>query len=133
MGHWSDRYFGRAYIPDVYDCAHLVEEVQREIFCREIRLPHERPAVRGPLRLRAIERLVEGLKGDFARPTDTPLEGDGVILMSRGRLSHIGVYYPRRGEPWVLHNLRSAGEVCRHRVRSLARLNLAVEGYYAWL
>lgn len=125
MAHWSERYVGIPYAEA--DCAELAARVQREVFAREIHIPTERGCG-----LRGLTRQIERLKDDYAARTDSPTEGDGVLMVSRGRLEHIGIYCDIAGTAYVLHAMRSAGQVVLHRIRDLAHQGLAVEGYYAW-
>lgn len=124
--HWSDRYIGLPYSEQ--DCAELAARVQREIFGRAIRLPSVRATS-----LRGLTRQIEALKDDYAQRTDRPVDGDAVLMVSRGRLEHIGVYCDIAGQAWVLHAMQNAGQVVRHPLRALAQQGLAIEGYYRWL
>lgn len=126
MRHWSERYVGMPYAEA--DCAELAARVQREVFGRVILLPSERrPGLRG------LTRQIETLKGDYATRTDSPADGDGVLMVSRGRIEHVGVYCEIGSAPYVLHAMRSAGQVVLHRARDLSHQGLTVEGYYQWL
>lgn len=123
--HWSEQYVGLPY--STADCAALAARIQREIFSREIFLPHDRaPGLRG------MTTQIERLKGDYAIPTDAPIEGDAVLMMSRGKLEHIGTYCVIGNEPWVLHSMRNAGQTVLHRLRDLKTQGIRVEGYYRW-
>jgi len=68
----------------------------------------------------------------YGKKTDIPEEGDAVLMMCRGRPSHIGIYCVVNNEPCVLHAMENAGMVVLHRIRELNRVFLTVEGYYAW-
>lgn len=123
--HWSDAYIGREYIPGTMDCAVLAETVSREVFGRDVMLPGER--AHG---LRGLTAQIEALKDDLAEPVTAPEDGDAVLMIGRGSLDHIGVYCLIDGVPYVLHAMRNAGQVVRHRLRELGGLGLRVEGYY---
>lgn len=125
--HWSDTYLGLPYIMGEFDCANLAANVQREIYGREIALPRDRAH-----NLFDISAQIDDLKSDYAERTESPQDGDAVLMIGRGRLNHIGVVALINGECWVLHAMRNAGQVVRHRVRDLAAVNLTVEGYYRW-
>lgn len=127
MTHWSDVYIGQPYRPGENDCAELAARVQREVFKRDIGLPTERACG-----LRGLTAQIADLQGDYATPVDQAVEGDAVLMRSRGRLAHIGVFCLINGEAWVLHAMKNAGQVCRHRVRELANMGLVVEGFYRW-
>ena len=126
--HWSAGYVGLPYVKDEFDCAGLVERVLSEVFGWELNLPKERAAD-----LAGLSAQILDSQKDFALPVDPPLEGDGVLMVGRGRINHVGVYCEIGGEGWVLHNMRRAGQVCLHRVREIDRYGLSVEGYYRWI
>lgn len=127
MAHWAERYVGMPYLPGEFDCADLVVTVQRQIFDRKVLLPSEhaqRPAGRA--------RQILELRNDYARPTASPKEGDAVLLVTRGRLQHIGVLCLINGQRWVLHNAEGAGVVL-HSVPMLAAHSYSIEDYYTWI
>lgn len=128
MSHWAEKYVGKPYIEDEYDCAELAREVLRVDFGQEIKLPTERACG-----LLGLSRQIERMKADVAILTIEPEEGDGVLMIARGRMDHIGIYCLINGVPYVLHNSRDAGHTCLHRVRDLPHHGLTVEGYYQWL
>jgi hypothetical protein len=125
--HWSAAYVGLPYVRGEFDCAALVERVLREVFGREIHLPKERAAD-----VLGLSGQIAAHRAEFARRIDAPGEGDGVLMVGRGRVNHIGIWC-FIDESYVLHNMRNAGQVCLHRVRDLSRYGLFVEGYYRWI
>lgn len=125
--HWTQRYIGLSYTPGALDCAALAELVQREVFGRDIVLPQHRAAG-----VRGWTAQIEANKDDIAERTDHPSEGDAVLMVGRGRLDHIGIYAEVQGVAYVLHAMKSAGQVCLHRLRDLPALELKVEGIYTW-
>lgn len=127
--HWTGRYIGRPYVPGFFDCAHLVERVQREHFGRDVRLPQHRISERS----RELSTQIAAEQGFFITPREgAPEEGDCALMVGAGRLNHVGVVVLILGEVWVLHNFIRARQVALHRVRDLDRYGLTVEGYYAW-
>lgn len=126
--HWSERYVGLAYVPGTLDCARLVERVLQEQFGRrDIHLP----APEHPDNL-AEGALVRDVLEDYVVRIEQPEEGDGVLMMARGRPSHIGIFCLIGHRRYVLHALRQSGRVCLHTPAALARMWLPVEGYYRW-
>lgn len=128
MAHWSDQYLGLPYVEFEMDCAALAAKVQKEVFGHEIKLPQSRPAG-----IRDQSNLIADLQADYATPTDNPEDGDGVLMVCRGISGHIGIYCKINGVPWVLHAMKNAGMVCRHKVRDLGKYNLRVDGVYKWI
>lgn len=126
--HWSAAYVGLPYVKDEFDCAGLVERVLSEVFGWELNLPKERADD-----LAGLSAQILSVQKDFALPVDPPAEGDGVLMVGRGRINHVGVFCEIGGEGYVLHNMRNAGQVCLHRVRELDRYGLRVEGFYRWI
>lgn len=107
-----------------FHCAHFVEHVQRVMFGREVRLPGggvSSPADRA---------------GDYGlAPTDAPTDGDLVLMFEMGRpkADHVGVFFRRAHENWVLHLPdRPSGSVM-HRLSGLGDLGIRLEGTYAWV
>jgi len=133
--HWSASYVGRRYT-DQFDCGELARAVQLEVFGRKIRLPMTRDHVHadGTLdRFRAMSAQIDACKDDVAVRTDAPIEGDGVLLKTRGYRQHIGLHCVIAGEYWVLHATDGAGQVILQRVRDLPMRGLTIEGYYRWI
>lgn len=132
MPGWSARYIGLPYQPGRFDCAHLVEKVQTEVFGRRVDLPKERPASQRSAEFAAL--VQETAPALAARLPDgqAPLEGDAALMIGAGRLNHVGVAVFEAGEWWVLHAFINARAVVLHRVRDLARNGLKLEGWYRW-
>ena len=128
MPHWSERYIGRPY-SSTNDCAQLAFDVRCEVFGsipeHLLSLERERTSL---TRARQMDTLVH----DLGTPTTTPEEGDAVLMLVRGRASHIGIYCSPNGVPSVLHAMKNAKQAVLHRLVDLPRLLLAVEGYYKW-
>lgn len=135
--HWAEGYTSTryAYVECEFDCADLIRLVQSEVFSREIELPGSRDYAgkRGHAKQDAMVAQIGAVKDDYARRTEAPEEGDGVLLIARGKPSHIGVYCVINGEAWVLHNSSSGKRPVLQRLRELDRYGLAVEGFYRWI
>jgi hypothetical protein len=126
--HWSERYVGRPYDAEEYDCIDFVVDVLKEQFHRELLPPnghgHEDREGRAKVIRDNIHRYV--------RPTGKPEEGDGVLMNIAGRDQHIGIYVEINHVPFVLHNQRTTGVVVI-RIRELNRWGYKVEGFYKWI
>jgi hypothetical protein len=126
MRNWPEQYVGRPY--SEHNCAELAVLVQREQFGRHIELPTEMPSFFGHQ-----AKMIDLCKADYARPVESPIEGDAVLMKCRGRFSHVGVYCVIRAQGYVLHALKSSGQVVLHRLRDLERIGLTLEGFYRWI
>lgn len=124
--HWSDPFIGMPWKEGVFDCGSLIELVRRDVFRHEIHLTSDRRS--GPFGRNAQVRAEVQSRADR---TDTPADGDLVLLICKARLQHIGLYCVIGAEPWVLHNGQGTGVVLR-RVRELEKWGFGVEGYYRW-
>lgn len=124
MAHWTEAYIGLPYIEGEQDCAELVARVQREVFGRAVTVPRVRAD--GPFGKSA--QIAQGAV-DLADPVAVPADGDAVLMKVRG-LWHVGLWFEQAGEQWVLHALRSSGQVVAHRMRALAAMGIRVEGFY---
>ena len=128
--HWAEAYVGRPYVEGRHDCAHFVVAVLRERFGREIALPAHGDGVR------QWDAQIAALAGAYAAPTETPREGDGVLMAAAARRRsighHIGIWCAMGAEPYVLHCLRGTGSIL-HPLRDLGRRALVLEGVYRWL
>jgi len=129
MSHWSEKYIGQAYMPHTADCARLLSRVRSEQF--GLPVPTDIEVDRAASRLGRIGQMSD-LVAEFGQRTENPQEGDAVLMLNRGRPSHIGAYCIVNGEPCVLHAMENAGMVVLHRIRELNRAFLTVEGYYSW-
>lgn len=127
MTHWSDSYIGRSYSIDDADCAALVIDVHADVFGGQVPADSQVTGLKRRVLLRRLLSIV-------AAPTDSPIEGDIVLmLIDSERDSHVGVYCVVDGEPCVLHAVQNAGQVVRTRLRQLRAVSgFAVAGYYKW-
>lgn len=127
--HWCERYIGQPYEAGSADCARLLAQVRRDVF--GLSVPTDIEIDRAASRLGRASQMSD-LVSAFGQKTEQPSEGDAVLMMCRGRPSHIGVYCEIDGERSVLHAMENAGHTVLHRIRELHRVGLSVEGYYAW-
>lgn len=134
MSHWSDTYVGLPYIEGEFDCAELTRVVQADVFGRVIDLPMSRlySGLTGLSKIAAMREQIGLCKDDYAARVAIPKEGDAVLLISRGRIDHIGIYCLIGGDAWVLHATTGPNQVIRTRLRELKLYGYEVEGFYAW-
>lgn len=129
MAHWADKYIGNEYVTNSADCARLLAKVRKEQF--NLPVPEDIDIERAASRLGRVGQM-QDLVNEFGLRTENPQEGDAVLMICRGRPSHVGVYCIVDKEPCVLHAMENAGMVVLHRIRELSRVLLSVEGYYTW-
>jgi len=129
MMHWCEPYIGQAYSRGDADCARLVCRVRAEVF--GLPVPTDAEAERAASRLGRVAQMADGVEA-FGLRVNEPKEGDAVLMVCRGRPSHIGVYCLVDSEPCVLHAMENAGMVVKHRIRDLSQVMLSVEGFYRW-
>lgn len=129
MAHWCEKYIGRPYVLGESDCAALYAEVSRDVFGANP--PTAADVERAKSALGRSVQITDGVE-QLGRKVEQPQEGDAVLMVCRGRPSHIGVFCVVNGENSVLHAMRNAGAAVLHRIRDLSRVSLSVEGYYTW-
>jgi len=127
--HWSSKYIGRPYVLGDADCARLLSDVRVEQF--GLPVPSIVDVDRAQSRLGRAGQ-VDDLVHEYGAPTDSPKDGDAVLMICAGRPSHVGVYCLVDGDPCVLHAMQNAGMVVLHKIRELNRCFLKIEGYYSW-
>lgn len=111
------------------DCADFAILVQRELFGRHVTLPAARPRIHT-----GGQRHVESISREYAAPTQHPKNGDLILMRQCGksRATHVGVYFFRDYEAWVLHCSEDNGFSVAQRVRELPDSSVEVAGYYTW-
>lgn len=124
--HWSCKYLGLPYRE--YDCAEIVEYVLKKEFGIERRFP--RPSRNAEERYKTIRMSMS----DFLdpEPTDTPRDGDCILMSGSHKFNHVGMYLKYSGVEYCLHSSARFGSVVRHKIRQLPMLQLQVEGIYTW-
>lgn len=123
--HWTDDFVGKPYIPDQYDCVHLVVDVQKQVYGKDIEIPVEREE-----HVFLLSKQIDQHLETFYEQVEVPQEGDMVLMKCKGRLNHTGVYVVINGVAYVLHNLRSIMSVALHKVRELEKYGVVVDSYY---
>lgn len=125
MAHPAEAFVGVPYDAETMDCADFVALVRQQLHGHQVVLPNGRP--RGV----AGQRALGALSQPYADPTDTPEDGD-LVLMRRGRLWHVGLVYRIGSERHVLHAMDETSCSVLTPVRDLPALGLRFEGFYSW-
>jgi hypothetical protein len=124
-------YVGREYRAGVYDCAHLVADVQADLFGRSISLPSVHPMGSAGQR-----RVINAMRDELALEIAVPFPGCAALLSGRSNdgheVLHIGTVALRHGEPWILHNSAHFGSAQLKRLSDLNSMGLSLKGWYAW-
>lgn len=126
MPHPAEQFVGIAYDAEAFDCADFVAHVRRKLHRHDVTMPNARPRGRdGQIALGA-------LSAQYADPTDSPSDGDLVLMKRKAGVGHVGLYYMIGGEGWVLHSNETNGMSVLHRVRDLPGWGAKIEGFYKW-
>ena len=122
-----DRFVGLIYDEDRFDCADFVAHVRRELYGHEVRLPNGRE--RGDRGYAVVAGRVE----QYATPTETPADGDLVLMGRKGRKGgNDGLYIPLDHERYELHSNTTDRRSVHPRVRDLPDFGTTIKGYYEW-
>ena len=120
---------GLPYCEETFDCADFVAHAQAILFDRNIAMPGRRP------RGEQGQAELSGLSKQYANRTDSPIDGDLVLMIEHGGkvASHVGIYFVFDHQPWVLHSTERCMGSSLHRIKDLPGFGLRVEGYYSWI
>jgi cell wall-associated NlpC family hydrolase len=121
--HWAGRYLGTPWVAGESDCWNLARQVWREQFARDV------AAVMFDA-TSAIETRRILRDGDWRcwEMTETPQEGDAVLMARGTSPCHVGIYL---SGSLVLHSVEGAGVICTP-IGDLLRVGYRVAGYYMW-
>lgn len=124
---WWEDYIGREYIVGEYDCAHLVVDIQQNVFGNDFEVMVERDR---SLRIQS-EQIHQNLD-KYVYPIDASeaADGDMLLMKCKGVLNHTGIVATNNNVKYVIHNLRNIRSVAMHKIRELPRYGLEIEGYY---
>jgi hypothetical protein len=131
MTHWALRYIGKPWAagtagPDTFDCWGLVVEVQKQLFNRTLETVYIAPD--------DLRGLIQALEHHPFRKeweiTQTPHEGDVVLLRQSRHPVHVGVWLEVDGGG-VLHATRSWGVIFQ-RIPELNLSGWQIENIYTY-
>lgn len=114
---------------DTMDCVDLTFLIQKSVFDRNYEIE---PRERGNIFYFTSflkRHLTEFLDGK----TDSPKDGDCVLLKHRGRLCHVGTLHIHKGKKYIVHTMDSFFYSCIHEFDKIGKYGfLEVEGIYSW-
>lgn len=124
--HWSEHYMlHRRYDNDTYNCGHLIEEVQKEVFEREVDfiVPKESDPYD------AILSVINNQRDKVVK-VEQPQDGDLVLLYLHGKPVHLGIVWFHGKRLYVLHGMSREKSIVNTEINALLRWGMDVEGYY---
>lgn len=132
--HWTQKWLGRAWRDDEYECAEFTVEVLKAEF--GVPLGAKAPPAKGGVRRHDAQFEAYLRSGQVRQVVGAPREGDGVLMRSahgvRLQGYHMGVYVAGAGgEPHVLHLAPDLGSVLQP-VARLEELGYELAGFYRW-
>lgn len=119
-----ERYVGIEYCESTMDCADFCVLVQKELFGRDVYIPNGRPrGARGQVELGELSK-------PYGVPTDSPTDGDFVIMHGKLGGWHVGIYFHLCHEGYILH---CAEEAKGSELTPVREIGSPIEGIYKWL
>lgn len=124
MKHWSEKYLTMTY--DKWNCSQFVEHVLKDHFNINFNFPQSSGNV-----FEQSNQIKENVP-IFAEKTDTPKEGDLIVMNGVRRLQHVGLLVIIKNRKYVLH---TEARLKTARLQDLSFLSVhgyTVEGFYKW-
>lgn len=116
-------YIGRPYCAQTFDCADLVQLVQRELFGRDLAFPGKRLGVAGRV---VTMRLMQDT---LAEPVDQPDTGDVALFTGGPSDWHLGVVCMLPQGLRVLHNSKIQQGVCLWSPETFIQIGQVFKGF----
>lgn len=123
MSHWALKYLGLPWVAGETDCWNMARRIWSEQFHRDV----VSVAVDAASPLASRRALRDGDKGQW-RPTETPIEGDAVMMARGTSPCHVGIYLAGGS---ILHSVEGAGVICTP-AGGLLRVGYRAVGFYSW-
>lgn len=122
--HWSRKYISIKY--DKMNCSKFVEHIMRDHFGIDYKFPQSQGSL-----FNQSAQLKTHMK-EFVVKTETPSEGDVVLMHGLRRMCHIGMYILIGRTPYILHCEKNFGSAAIHKLREIGQFGYNVEGFYTW-
>lgn len=124
MKHWADKYLK---LTSKMDCSELVEYVLRDHFNVNYAFP------KGTGSVGSRSKLIRDTMPLYTKKTDTPKEGDLVLMNGNRLLCHVGMLIKVNNQDYVLHTDARMKTVAVHKIKELASIGYTLGGFYEWL
>ena len=123
--HWTMKYLSIEY-KDM-NCSEFASHVLKDHFKKNYNFPQSEGSI-----FNQSAQIKESLP-KFAYKTDTPKEGDLILMHGRRRMCHVGIAV-KIGRSWyVLHTESSMKTAALHQINKVFFNGYTVEGFYTWL
>lgn len=109
------------------NCSQFVEHVLRDHFKIDYSFPQSQGNVFEQ------SNLIKKSLNDFVIKTDSPKEGDMVLMNGTRRLCHVGLYVKIKNNDYVFHTESTMKTAALHKLSDLSLYGYSVEGFYTWL
>jgi hypothetical protein len=124
--HWSRKYLKIPY--EKMNCSEYVEFVLRDHFKIDFTFPQNK----GNVFSQSAQIKSDFVKFASAQKTDSPSEGDLVMMNGIRKMCHIGLLVKIKNVLYVLHNQKNIGSASLHKIKDLGNFGLTLEGVYKW-
>lgn len=109
------------------NCSKFVEHVLRDNFQIEYSFPQSEGSLFNQ------SQQIRDAMPSFCAKTETPKDGDMVLMHGKRRMCHVGVYVRIGYKSFVLHTESSMKSAALHNLNDLKSFGYDVEGFYKWL
>lgn len=108
------------------NCSKFVEYVLRDHFKINYQFPQSQGSV-----FNQSQQIKDHLP-KFCYKTDSPKDGDLVLMHGRRRMCHVGMYVKIGRSGYVLHTESSMKTAALHKISNVFFNGYTVEGVYTW-
>ena len=123
--HWAEKFLKIEY-KDM-NCSKFVEHVLRNQFGINYSFPQSEGSLFNQ------SQQIRDAMPSFCTKTDSPKEGDMILMHGRRRMCHVGIYVRIGITDYVLHTESSIKTAALHPLKNLLFFGYTVEGFYTWL
>ena len=128
MSHWAMKYLGQQWTPE-QNCYYWFRQIMIEQFGCDGLPPNVVVGEKGSARLAMRELTDEAVERCGWVLSETPREGDAILLAEGKRSSHIGVATYIKGKLMVVHARKNTGVVLSDTL-ALKANNLKIKGIW---